>query len=134
MRRLMFCLFVLAALAMAGCEEKHEPYYVLYVYGTVVDEMGEPIQGIYAYPEGGAFAGRNGYADYLGAFGGFDHLAPRNRWIMHFEDVDGEYNGGEYESLSIDITDMVTPPCQPDEWGFSGSCMVQMGNIVLKRK
>lgn len=135
MRRIIFGIFAVAAFAFIGCDkEKHDPYYVLYVAGRVVDEAGEPIQGIHAYPEGGDFEGRDGYTNYLGEFGGYTYLAPRNRWVIHFEDVDGLYNGGEYESWSIDITAKVTPPSSPDEWGYSGSCMVQLGDIVLKRK
>ena len=121
-------------LALVGCEEKHEPYYVLTVVGTVVDEAGEPIQGIHAYPEGGDFEGRDGYTDYLGKFGGHAHLAPRNQWTMIFEDVDGDYNGGEYEMLTVDISQKVTAPIAPDEWGYSGSGYVELGTIVLKKK
>lgn len=135
MRRIIFGILAVAAFAFIGCDkEKNDPYYVLSVVGRVVDEAGEPIQGIHAYPEGGDFEGRDGYTDYLGKFGGHAYLAPRNRWVIHFEDVDGLYNGGEYESWSIDITVNVTPPSSPDEWGYSGSCMVQLGDIVLKRK
>lgn len=133
MRKSIFCIFALALLTLVGCEEKHEPYYVLSVYGTVVDEAGEPIQGIHAYPEGGDFAGREGYTNYEGKFGGYAHLAPCNRWVIRFEDVDGEHNRGEYESLSVDITDKVTPPIKPDEWGYTGSSLVNIGTIVLKR-
>lgn len=134
MRKSIFCIFALALLALVGCEEKHEPYYVLTLYGTVVDEAGEPIQGIHAYPEGGDFKGRDGYTDYLGKFGGYVHLAPRNQWTMIFEDVDGDYNGGEYERLTIDISQKVTAPIAPDEWGYSGSGYVELGTIVLKKK
>ena len=134
MRKSIFCIFALALLALVGCEEKHEPYYVLTVVGTVVDEAGEPIQGIHAYPEGGDFEGRDGYTDYLGKFGGHAHLAPRNQWTMIFEDVDGDYNGGEYERLTVDISQKVTAPIAPDEWGYSGSGYVELGTIVLKKK
>lgn len=133
MRKSIFCIFALALLTLVGCEEKHEPYYVLSVYGTVVDEAGEPIQGIHAYPEGGDFAGREGYTNYEGKFGGHAYLAPRNQWTMIFEDVDGDYNGGEYERLTIDISQKVTAPIAPDEWGYSGSSLVDIGTIVLKR-
>ena len=134
MRKSIFCIFALALLTLVGCEEKHEPYYVLYVVGTVVDEAGEPIQGIHAYPEGGDFEGREGYTNYLGKFGGHAYLAPRNQWTMIFEDVDGDYNGGEYERLTIDISQKVTAPIAPDEWGYSGSGYVELGTIVLKKK
>ena len=134
MRKSIFCIFALALLTLVGCEEKHEPYYVLYVVGTVVDEAGEPIQGIHAYPEGGDFAGREGYTNYEGKFGGHAYLAPRNQWTMIFEDVDGDYNGGEFERLTIDISQKVTAPIAPDEWGYSGSGYVELGTIVLKKK
>ena len=134
MRKSIFCLFALALLTLVGCEEKNNPYYVLTVVGTVVNEAGEPIQGIHAYPEGGDFQGRDGYTDYLGKFGGHAHLAPRNQWTMIFEDVDGDYNGGEYEMLTVDISQKVTAPIAPDEWGYSGSGYVELGTIVLKKK
>ena len=134
MRKSIFCIFALALLTLVGCEEKNNPYYVLTVVGTVVDEAGEPIQGIHAYPEGGDFAGREGYTNYEGKFGGYAHLAPRNQWTMIFEDVDGDYNGGEYERLTIDISQKVTAPIAPDEWGSSGSGYVELGTIVLKKK
>lgn len=135
MRRIIFGILAVAAFAFIGCDkEKNDPYYVLSVVGTVVDEAGEPIQGIHAYPEGGDFEGRNGYTDYLGKFGGHAYLAPRNQWTMIFEDVDGDYNGGEYERLTIDISQKVTAPIAPDEWGYSGSGYVELGTIVLKKK
>lgn len=136
MRRIIFGILAVAICTLVGCEKevKNDPYYVLTVVGTVVDEAGEPIQGIHAHPEGGDFQGRDGYTDYQGKFGGHSYLAPRNKWVIVFEDVDGEYNGGEYESLTIDITSKVTPPRTPDEWGFSGSGYVEMGTIVLKKK
>ena len=136
MRRIIFGILAVAICTLVGCEKevKNDPYYVLTVVGTVVDEAGEPIQGIHAYPEGGDFDGRDGYTDYLGKFGGHAHLAPRNQWTMIFEDVDGDYNGGEYERLTIDISQKVTAPIAPDEWGYSGSGYVEMETIVLKKK
>ena len=136
MRRIIFGILAVVAFAFVGCdkEKTNDPYYVLTVVGTVVDEAGEPIQGIHAYPEGGDFEGRDGYTDYLGKFGGHAYLAPRNQWTMIFEDVDGDYNGGEYEMLTVDISQKVTAPIAPDEWGYSGSGYVELGTIVLKKK
>ena len=135
MRRIIFGILAVAAFAFIGCDkEKNDPYYVLSVVGTVVDEAGEPIQGIHAYPEGGDFEGRDGYTDFLGKFCGHAYLAPRKQWTMIFEDVDGDYNGGEYERLTIDISQKVTAPIAPDEWGYSGSGYVELGTIVLKKK
>ena len=54
---------VLCGLALSSCEKepKHESYYVLYFSAHVVDEDGNPIQGICAYPETSAFYGRTGW-------------------------------------------------------------------------
>lgn len=135
MRKILFGIIAIAACTFAGCEkDKHEPYYVLYASGTVVDESGEPIQGIHVYPEGDDFYGREGYTDYQGCFSGYCHVAPRSKWIMLFEDVDGDYNGGEYQTLTIDISQKVTAPIAPDEWGYSGSGSIELGTIVLKKK
>ena len=75
------------------------------------------------------------YTDYKGEISGArSYTPPMERWIVHMEDVDGEYNRGEYESTTIDITDMVAPASVPDEWGYSGSCLLDMGIITLQKK
>jgi len=75
---------------------------------VVENEEGEPIQGIFVYPEGGEFAGREGYSDYLGRVVTSSTLhSVDGKFVIHFEDVDGEYNLGVYESVSVDITDEV---------------------------
>ena len=130
MRKILFLM--LALMALASCE-KHPRYYVLYLSATVVDESGNPIQGIEASPEGESFKGRTGYSNYKGEINGFVHIAPRTPLFIVIEDVDGEANGGEFESQRIDITDRVHY-CAPDEWGFSGSDNVKLGTITLKSK
>lgn len=124
----------IALLMSASCEkEKNDPYYVIWFSATVVDEAGEPIQGIHLYPENAEFVGRTGYTDYNGKIAARSNTEPRTKWIICVEDIDGEYNRGTYESKEIDITDKVTPALKPDERGYSGSCSVDVGTITLKR-
>ena len=136
MKRLLYICIAIVLLGTTGCEKnEHSPYYVLWLSAKVVDEVGEPIEGIHLYLEGGEFVGRTGYTDYKGEISGArSYTPPMERWIVHIEDVDGEYNRGEYESVTIDITNRVKAPSAPDRSGFTGSDIVDLGRVVLKRK
>lgn len=134
MRRFIYVLYAVAMLAAVGCDKEvpHEDqYYVLWFSTTVVDEAGEPIQGIKAAPVDGEFVGRTGYSDYQGKISGRAYLTPRTEWEVCLEDVDGEANGGIYESTTININPKV--PEKPDEWGFVGSDVVTIEKVVLKK-
>lgn len=137
MKRLILLAMVLCGLALSSCEKepKYKSYYVLYFSAHVVDEAGNPIQGIYSYPETSAFYGRSGYSDYQGVISGFVHLHPSELRNIVFEDVDGEYNGGEYETITVSIYDKLTGlDNKPDDWGYVGSDHVDLGNVVMKLK
>ena len=136
MKQLSFTLLALALLTSVGCEkenEKYDQYYVLWLTASVVDEAGEPIEGIHLCPENAEFVGRTGYTDFNGKIAARSYTEPRKRWIICVEDIDGEYNRGTYESKEIDITNKVAPSLKPDEWGYSGSCIVDIGTITLRR-
>jgi hypothetical protein len=134
MKRLMLLFAALLCVVVSGCDEIYEDYYCLYFSAEIVDEEGVPIQGIYAYPEGGKFDGREGYSNHLGKIEAFGQIKPSRRFVVCIEDVDGEYNRGEYEGVAIDITNMVKAPSAPDRSGFTGSDIVDLGRVVLKRK
>lgn len=137
MKRLILSALVLCGLALSSCEKepKHRSYYVLYFSAHVVDEAGNPIQGIYAYPEPNAFYGRTGYSDYQGVISGFAHLHPSEIHNIVFEDVDGEYNGGIYETVTLNLREKVSGlGNKPDEWGFVGSDVVDLGDVVMTLK
>lgn len=134
MKRLMLLFAALLCVVVSGCDEIYEDYYCLYFSAEIVDEDGVPIQGIYAYPEGGKFDGREGYSNHLGKIEAFGQIKPSRRFVVCIEDVDGEYNRGEYEGVAIDITNMVKAPSAPDRYGFTGSDIVDLGRVVLKRK
>lgn len=133
MRGLMFTIACVCALSLCGCEEETQfkPYYVLTITARVVDEAGEPIQGIHVYPAGYTFPGREGYTDYRGEMGANTHIEPYRQVKIVFEDVDGEYNRGVWQSRTIDITSQIDPPQEADKWGYSGSCFLELGDVVL---
>lgn len=115
-------------------ESKRKPWYVLYVGACVVDETGEPIQGIYVYPEDTSFPGRDGYTDYKGEMGASAQIKPGQTSTIVFEDVDGDYNGGEYETLRVDISDKMPPASTPDEAGYAGQAFIKLGKVTMKRR
>ena len=135
MKKIVSLLLVLCAAVSTGCEkEEWTPYYVLSLTARVVDEAGNPIQGIVVYPEGAEFYGRTGYSDYKGEIDAFAHLRPGQERVVIFEDIDGDYNGGRYQSLRLDISDRIPPYSPtPDEWGYVGDGFIKLGDIVLHK-
>ena len=137
MKRIVILVLALCCLVLSSCEKepKHRSYYVLYFSAHVVDEAGNPIQGIYSYPETSAFYGRSGYSDYQGVISGFVHIHPSELHNIVFEDIDGDYNGGEYETVTVNIREQLAGlNNKPDEWGFVGSDVVDLGDVVMKLK
>ena len=137
MKRIVILVLALCCLVLSSCEKepKHRSYYVLYFSARVVDEAGNPIQGIYSYPETSAFYGRSGYSDYQGVISGFVHIHPSELHNIVFEDVDGDYNGGEYETVTVNIREQLADlNNKPDENGLVGSDVVDLGDVVMTLK
>lgn len=111
-------------------EEVEDKAYRITLSVTVVNEAGEPIQGILVRPESGDFAGREGYTDHLGTITTSSYIeSVDGRFVLQFKDVDGEYNLGEYENIDLDITDRVLAVATE-----YGSADVALGPVVMKKK
>ena len=133
---MIYFMLVLLGVGFMSCdkEEEHTPYYVMYFTARVVDEAGEPIQGIHSYLVEKEFNGRSGYSDYLGEISGFVHASPYISGDVVFEDIDGEYNGGCFESVTLNIKSKMTGwDSSPDDWGYTGSAVISVGEVVMKR-
>ena len=135
MKKFIYFMLVLLGLGFTGCDkEEHDSYYVMYFTARVVDEAGEPIQGIHSYLVEEEFNGRSGYSDYLGEISGFVHASPYISGDVVFEDIDGEYNGGCFESVTLNIkSKMIGWDNTPDNWGYTGSAVISVGEVVMKR-
>lgn len=136
MKKIVSLLLIALVVISIGCEKeaKGEPYYVLTVGARVVDAEGNPIQGIYAYPEGASFCGREGYSDYKGEIGAWAYLKPGEAGIIIFEDIDGDYNGGVYNTVRVDISDRLSPSITPDEWGYAGASYIELGDVIMSKQ
>lgn len=102
----------------------------------VVDEAGNPIQGIEVRTEEGArFDYNTGFSDYEGnidAYGGYFWPGAQNQ-KMQFIDVDGEANGGEFETLTVKIENLIQTEEGDGNW-YEGAYTADMGTVTMKLK
>ena len=101
----------------------------------VVDEAGNPIQGIEVRTEeGGRFEYNTGFSDYEGnidAYGGYFWPGVQNQKVQ-FIDIDGEANGGEFETLTLQMEN-VTQTEEGSGW-YKGAYSADMGTVTMKLK
>jgi putative lipoprotein (rSAM/lipoprotein system) len=140
MKRLIYILFALLGFGFASCEEigKAEygvPHVSFKLKAHVVDEAGEPIQGIEVRTEDDErFEYNTGISDYQGnidAYGGFWPGAENGR--VQFIDIDGEANSGEFETQLVKLTNVEELEAGDGNW-YHGAYRVDVGTVVMKLK
>lgn len=139
MKRLIYALMALLGFGMAGCDgidraapEYGCPYVNFNLKARVVDEAGEPIPGIEVRlnNEWGKLA----ESDNLGEIDALGSTFPGNQYEIVFKDVDGEANGGEFETLVLDITDKVEQTAEGEGSWYEGDYKAELGDVTLTRK
>ena len=115
-----FCSAVIALLGFAGCsddpskmaDEYGSPYADYKYMGTITDEEGNPIQGIKATLVGSSnvISGREIAVLTTDKDGKFEseyyNDGSTQIYRIDFTDTDGELNGGEFASASINPSEM----------------------------
>lgn len=110
-------------------------YVEFHLSARVVDEGGEPIEGVEVYGDGQPL---DYYSEGSDADGNVNISCPW-QWfdrpcVVEFVDTDGEANGGEFESLELDITDRVEETLFTyDSWSVSGY-KAELGDVTLNKK
>lgn len=146
MKRLIYFLMALVGFGAAGCEEFSAAEYGcpnvnFRVTARVVDEAGEPIEGIRVgiYHEewdGGYacedFEDRTGYTDYQGCIDAYGSPFDVPDKLV-IEDVDGEANGGEYETQIVDVVGFEQTEEGSGHW-YGGAYEVHLGDVTMKLK
>ena len=140
MKRLLYIL--LGLLGLTSCEsffgaaEYGAPHVNFSLKARVVDEAGNPIQGLEVRTEeGGRFEYNTGFSDYEGnidAYGGYFWPGVQNQ-KMQFIDVDGEANGGEFETLTVKIENLTQTEEGDGNW-YDGAYTADMGTVTMKLK
>lgn len=130
-----FCAFLLGILGFSACDslspaEYGTPHADFKFTGTVTDESGKPVKGIRVTND---FTRDTLYTDAEGTFGAY-----LNGIVVYpatvetkFEDVDGEENGGEFDTKTLSVTPQQTKKGS-GEW-YEGEYTVT-ANVSLEKK
>ena len=139
MKRILNYLLSLLGVGVASCipvAMYGAPHIEFSLSARVVDEAGDPIQGIVVTSKDGChFDSKTGCSDYLGnieAYG--SNFWPGEQYKVVFHDIDGEYNGGEFESLELDISEKVIQTKKGEGEWYNGSFKAEVGEVTLKLK
>lgn len=148
MKRLINFLMVLLGFGASGCSalldestfdddvvaEYGCPHVIFHLSARVVDEEGTPIKGIEAYCNGSPLGYENEASDAEGNINIVDaYVWPGAQYEVEFIDPDGEANGGEFETLKLDITDKVEQVEEGSGSWYDGGFMAELGDVTLER-
>ena len=142
----LLCVSVIGLLGFSSCEEHSDEYGTPIInfryWGTVTDEAGNPIEGINVIMSGNILGMPNvklktesydgeKYNFSTGIFSTADtHIA-----TIDFVDVDGEENGGDFQSVTITPQDMVEERRFKDMAVNPNSNLIEYkADIKLKKK
>ena len=138
MKRLIYIL--LGLLGFTSCEhfgsvEYGTPNVHFSLKARVVDEAGVPIQGIEVRTEdGGYFEYKTGFSDYQGYIDANGTFWPgTEHGKVQFVDIDGEANGGEFETLTVDIENATQTEEGSGGW-YEGAYAADLGTVTMKLK
>ena len=139
MKRLIYIL--LGLLGFTSCEhfigaaEYGCPNVSFSLKARVVDEAGTPIQGIEVRTEeGGRFEYNTGFSDYQGDIAARGSFWPGTQHgKVQFIDIDGEANGGEFETLTVDIENTTQTEEGSGGW-YEGAYAADFGTVTMKLK
>ena len=138
MKRLIYIL--LGLLGFTSCElfapvEYGCPNVSFSLKARVVDEAGVPIQGIEVRTEdGGHFEYNTGFSDYQGYIDANGTFRPGTQHgKVQFIDIDGEANGGEFETLTVDVNNATQTEEGSGGW-YEGAYAADLGTVTMKLK
>lgn len=142
MKRLIYFLMALLGFGLTSCEDGEKDHYGFVEYGSphvnfslkarVVDQVGTPIQGIEVRLKGDhRFDNKSGFSDYMGNIDAYGSVWPGSQYEVVFVDDDGEANGGQFESVELDITDKVRQTEKGDNRWYEGSYIAELGDVTM---
>lgn len=142
MKRFIYFLLALLGFGAVACDngsmddvvaEYGCPHINFSLKARVVDEAGKPIEGIEVQTKDNAF-----YADnYSDAEGNIDlnvSMWPDTNIDLVFTDVDGAENGGEFETLELNIADNVEQVAEGSGSWYEGGYKADLGDVVMTLK
>ena len=140
MKRFIYFLLALLGFGAVACDNGSHtvveygcPTMTFSLKARVVDEAGKPIEGIEVQTKDNAF-----YADnFSDAEGNIDlnvSMWPDTNIDLVFTDVDGAENGGEFETLELNIADKVEQVKEGSGSWYEGGYKADLGDVVMTLK
>lgn len=111
------------------------PHVTFQLSARVVDEEGTPIKGIEVYWEGAPLS----YDDNASDAEGNIHIVDASIWPeslneVEFVDPDGAENGGEFETLKVDISSKVEMVESGEGTWYQGRYKAVLGDVTMTLK
>ena len=142
MKRFIYFLLALLGFGTIACDngsmddvvaEYGCPHINFSLKARVVDEAGKPIEGIEVQTKNNAFYTDN-YSDAEGNIDLNVSMWPDTNIDLVFTDVDGAENGGEFETLELNIADKVEQVKEGSGSWYEGSYKADLGDVVMTLK
>lgn len=135
MKRLIYFLMALVGFGFTGCEDSPFaqedaygcPYVTFRMTARVVDSEGKPIEGIGV---GFPYVGNCAYSD-AGGDVEINETLNRPPKEVTFIDTDGAENGGEYATLTLDISKIVEQTGESSGDWHDGDFKAELGDVVM---
>ena len=141
MKRFIYFLLALLGFGAGACDngwgdpvaEYGCPHMNFSFKARVIDEAGKPIEGIEVQTRNGDFYMDN-FSDAEGNIDLTVSMWPDTNIDVIFTDVDGELNGGEFETLELNIADKVEQVAEGSGSWYEGGYKADLGDVVMTVK
>ena len=142
MKRFIYFLLALLGVGAGACDngsmddvvaEYGCPHMNFSFKARVIDEAGKPIEGIEVQTRNGDFYMDN-FSDAEGNIDLNVSMWPDTNIDLVFTDVDGAENGGEFETLELNIADKVEQVAEGSGSWYEGGYKANLGDVVMTLK
>ena len=141
MKRFIYFLLALLGVGAVSCDNGWDdvvaeygcPHMNFSLKARVIDEAGKPIEGIEVQTRNGAFCMDN-YSDAEGNIDLNVSMWPDTNIDLVFTDVDGAENGGEFETLNLNIADKVEQVAEGSGSWYEGDYKAELGDVTMTLK
>ena len=141
MKRFIYFLLALLGVGAGACDNGWDdvvaeygcPHMNFSLKARVIDEAGKPIEGIEVQTRNGAFYMDN-FSDAEGNIDLTASMWPNTNIDVIFTDVDSEENGGEFETLELNIADKVEQVGEGSGSWYEGAYKAELGDVTMTLK
>ena len=141
MKRFIYFLLALLGFGAGACDngwgdpvaEYGCPHMNFSFKARVIDEAGKPIEGIEVQTRNGDFYMDN-FSDAEGSIDLTVSMWPDTNIDVIFTDVDGDENGGEFETLELNIADKVEQVAEGSGSWYEGDYKAELGDVTMTLK